>query len=93
MKIAIEVVHALTQEQSIVRLQMEAGATVADALAASRIFEGRPEIDPTGCKVGVWGRVVPRTHVLGEGDRVEIYRPLIADAKFVRREKARSRRV
>jgi uncharacterized protein len=92
MKIAIEVVHALTQEQTIVRLQMEAGATVADALAASRIFEGRPGTDGATCKVGIWGQVVPRAHVLREGDRVEVYRPLIVDAKSARREKARNRR-
>ena len=90
MTITIEVVQALAHEQSIVTLQMEEGATVADALAASRIFASPAGSD--ACKIGIWGRVVSRTHVLRDGDRVEIYRPLIADAKLVRREKARSRR-
>ena len=88
MSIEVEVVYAREREQAIYRLQLDEGATVADALAASGIFGREPELDASGCKVGVWGRVAARTQVLRDGDRVEIYRPLLADPKQVRRKNA-----
>ena len=91
MSIRVEVVYALAQEQAIVPLQLEEGATVADALAASGLLDRYRELDE-GARVGVWGRVAPRSHVLRDGDRVEIYRPLQADPKQVRRVRAVNQR-
>jgi putative ubiquitin-RnfH superfamily antitoxin RatB of RatAB toxin-antitoxin module len=92
MTVEVEVVYALAGEQTIAAVRLPDGATVADALAASGVFAKRPGLDAAACKVGIWGKVVPRTQVLRDRDRVEIYRPVVADPKALRREKARRQR-
>jgi putative ubiquitin-RnfH superfamily antitoxin RatB of RatAB toxin-antitoxin module len=93
-KIRVEVVYALRDEQMVVALDLEGGATVADALIAVR---GQMAIPGGFPDVGIWGvRVTPETG-LRDGDRVELYRNLVADPKQVRRsragvQRARSRR-
>lgn len=62
-------------------LDLEAGATVGDALAACGLDV------PEGGEVGIWGRRAPRSHVLRDGDRVEVCRPLVVDPKVARRER------
>lgn len=86
--IRVEVVYALPQLQRRVRLTLPAGATVADALQASGILALHPEIDPGRNKLGIYSRIVKSDEVLRDRDRVEIYRPLIADPKEVRRKRA-----
>ena len=78
----VEVVHALAEGAHAVTVTLPAGATVADALAAAG-FTSRAE------KVGIYGKVVPRTARLSDGDRVEVYRPLLVDPKEARRRRAR----
>ena len=86
----VEVVCALPERQFVVALQLPAGATVADALAASALA-GRPEVpDLARCAVGVWGEEVERSRRLQAGDRVEIYRPLIVEPREARRRAAES---
>ena len=67
---------------------MRHGANLADAIAASGIEKTFPELEVDPDRVGVWGRKAPLTQELRHGDRVEIYRPLIADPKEVRRARA-----
>lgn len=88
----VEVVCALPQRQWCVPLSLPAGATVADALAASGLAQepGVPEL--SHCAVGVWGEVVERGRRLRSGDRVEIYRALITDPREARRRAAESGR-
>jgi putative ubiquitin-RnfH superfamily antitoxin RatB of RatAB toxin-antitoxin module len=86
--LAIEVVYALPSEQRIVRVALPAGATVADAIAASGLPAAHPEIDLARNKVGVWMKLVKLDTPLRDRDRVEIYRPLIADPKAVRKQRA-----
>lgn len=86
MSICIEVVHALAQKQRRVSLDLPPGSTVLDAVQASGLLQSLPQLEP-GC-LGVWGRQVSAETRLRDGDRVEIYRPLIADPKEVRRERA-----
>jgi putative ubiquitin-RnfH superfamily antitoxin RatB of RatAB toxin-antitoxin module len=88
MTIRVEVVYALPDAQEVIPLTLGAGASVQDALDACGIFDRHPQIDARGCGVGIWGRVVDRSHPLREGDRVEIYRPLQADPKQARRARA-----
>lgn len=92
MTIHVEVVYALPAEQVIVPLELGEGASVQDALAASRIFESHPDIDRQACSFGVWGRKVEPGQVLRDRDRVEIYRPLVADPKQARRARAQAGR-
>jgi putative ubiquitin-RnfH superfamily antitoxin RatB of RatAB toxin-antitoxin module len=82
----IEVVFALPQKQQRVSLDLEPGSTALDAVRSSGLLQGSPGIDMAG--VGVWGRRVTPETKLREGDRVELYRPLIADPKEVRRVRA-----
>ena len=85
----VSVAVALPTRQEVVELDLEEGATVAGALAAARVAERYPEIALERCEVGIWSRACSRETVLREGDRVEIYRPLAADAKAMRRERAK----
>ena len=87
--ISVEVVLAMPGRQELVALEIVEGATLADAIAASGLpdmFEGF-EVDPS--MVGIFSEKASLDQVLRDGDRVEIYRPLIADPKEVRRQRAR----
>lgn len=86
--INVEVAYALPTKQTIVDIAIHENATVEEAINASNITEQFPEIDLKATKVGIWSRVVKLRDTLIEGDRVEIYRPLIADPKEIRKRRA-----
>lgn len=87
--IAVEVAYALPQHQELVRLGLPEGATVRDAILASGLLARYPDIDLDGRnKLGIFARLVSLDTVLRDHDRVEICRPLIADPKVVRRQRA-----
>jgi len=88
-RIRVEVAYATPAAQLILEVSLPAGSTVGDAIEASGIAARFPDIDPRA-RVGVWGKLSTREAVLAPGDRVEIYRPLIADPKTVRRERAKA---
>ncbi|PMX03405.1 RnfH family protein [Pseudomonas sp. FW215-R2] len=88
--IEIEVVYAAVDRQVLRTISVAEGATVRTALLASGIDAEFPELDLAGCPVGIFGKVVadPDVRVVQAGDRLEIYRPLLADPKEVRRLRA-----
>lgn len=86
--ITVEVAYALPHQQLIVPLKVKPGTTALEAIHASGILQKFPEISLEQTQFGVFGKVVKPDTVLRELDRVEIYRPLIADAKEVRRQRA-----
>lgn len=87
--IRIEVAYAKPDEQVIIPLEIEEQAiTAEDAIRRSGVLERFPEIDLQNGKVGVFSKLIALDHVLQSGDRVEIYRPLIADPKQARRKRA-----
>jgi uncharacterized protein len=88
LKISVEVVYALPEKQYLQKVSLEEGATVEQAIVASGLLKLRADIDLAKNKVGVWSRTVKLTDLLRDGDRVEIYRPLIADPKELRRQRA-----
>lgn len=92
MKIRVEVVYALPYAQDIIELELRQGATVADALAASRIQRSLPDNSFAGFRIGVWGVAVLPDTELRDRDRVEIYRGLVADPKQARRQRAGQQR-
>jgi putative ubiquitin-RnfH superfamily antitoxin RatB of RatAB toxin-antitoxin module len=92
-KIDIEVVYALPDKQTLLKQQVAAGTTVLDAIRASGILEKHPEIDIASSKLGIFGKLIKPDTVLREKDRIEIYRPLIADPKEVRRKRAEEGKV
>ena len=81
-------VYALPGGEDAVTLDMDPGATAVDAVLASGLLERHPEIDLRRQKLGIYGTVVPRDAPLRDGDRVELYRPLVMDAKEARRRRA-----
>lgn len=87
-EIDIEVVYALPQQQMLRQLSVPAGTTAGQAVALSGIGEGFPEINLAHNKLGIFGKLVKAEAVLRDRDRVEIYRPLLADPKEVRRQRA-----
>lgn len=86
--INIEVIYALAEKQEIVTLKLPLGATVKEAIEASGLLGKYPEIDLAKNKVGVFAKLSKPDMVLRDRDRVEIYRPLIADPKEVRKQRA-----
>jgi putative ubiquitin-RnfH superfamily antitoxin RatB of RatAB toxin-antitoxin module len=91
--IHVELVYALPEQQPLLRVQLDEGATVEDAIRASGILEAFPEIDHTRNKVGIFSKLVKLDEKVRDKDRVEIYRPLIADPKEVRRKRAEEGKV
>lgn len=86
--IRVEVAYATPESQSILSLEVPPGTTAEEAVRLSGIEEEYPEIDLGGSRMGIFGKLVKRGQVLQPGDRVEVYRPLTADPKVVRRELA-----
>ncbi|MDR2260192.1 MAG: RnfH family protein [Azoarcus sp.] len=87
--IEVEVVYALPHQQDVVRLSLPEGATVREAVESSGLLLKYPEIDvDSHNKLGVYAKPARPDTVLRARDRVEIYRPLIADPKAVRKKRA-----
>lgn len=87
--IPVEVAYATPVRQAVLQVVVPIGCTVAEAIEESGIRSQFPDIRIDPDAVGVFGRKVPLAHVLRAGDRVEIYRPLVADPKETRRRRAR----
>jgi uncharacterized protein len=87
-QLTVEVAYALPRRQLILDLRVAAGATAEQAIRASGILEQFPEIDLQHNKVGIFGKPCRLTDTLRDGDRVEIYRPLIADPREIRKQRA-----
>jgi putative ubiquitin-RnfH superfamily antitoxin RatB of RatAB toxin-antitoxin module len=87
--ITVEVVYAKPQQQALVTLQLPIGISAEQAIQASGLLNDFPEIDLTQTKIGIFGSVCDLGHILKQGDRVEIYRPLILDPKAARLQRAK----
>ena len=88
-RITVTVVYALPEAATEIEVKLIAGATVADAVERSGLAARHPEADIARRSVGVFGRRVDRRTIVADGDRVEVYRPLLADPKDARRKRAR----
>lgn len=86
--IRISVAYAGVHEQALVPLEAHTGISVREAIDQSGVLTRFPEIDLEVYRVGIYGRLTTLDQKLDEGDRVEIYRPLIADPKEARRRRA-----
>ncbi len=90
--IHIEVAWADPNKQILLALDVELGTTLLEAIALSGIREQVPDLDVDAAHLGVFSRKKSPEYVLREGDRVEIYRPLVADPKEIRRKRAAEKR-
>jgi len=84
----IEVAYALRHKQTLLNIEVDDNASVEDAILQSNILKKYPEINLKKNKVGIFGKMTSLDVKLREKDRVEIYRPLIADPKEVRKQRA-----
>lgn len=84
----VEIAYANPHEQVILTLRVEPGTRLEEAIKGCGILQRFPQIDLNNAKVGIFGKLASLDTTLQPGDRVEIYRPLIADPKEVRRERA-----
>ena len=86
--IRVEVAYATPRLQVIIPLDVEAGITLEQAIQQSGILTQFPEIDLNKNRLGVFSKICKKDQVLRDKDRAEIYRPLIADPKVVRKKRA-----
>ena len=87
-KTFIEIAYATPHKQIILEMEVDPATSPREAVMLSDIDEHFPEIDKQNCDIGIFGKPVKPDHVLENGDRIEIYRPLIADPKEVRKARA-----
>ncbi|MFA5530416.1 MAG: RnfH family protein [Thiohalomonadaceae bacterium] len=84
----VEVAYAKPERQFIIPVEVESGMTLRHAIERSGLLEKCPEIELASTKVGVFGKLSKLDKELRPRDRVEIYRPLIADPKEVRKQRS-----
>ena len=87
-KIQVEVVYGLPDKQELLSFSVNDGTSLEQAVYESGIIAVFPEIDLSIYKVGIWNKVEKLSYTLQDLDRIEIYRPLIADPKEVRKRRA-----
>jgi len=87
-QVAVEVAYALPERQTLLSLSVPVGSTVRQVIESSGILTSYPDISLDINKVGIWSRTVKLDDLVKNGDRIEIYRPLIADPKDMRRRRA-----
>jgi putative ubiquitin-RnfH superfamily antitoxin RatB of RatAB toxin-antitoxin module len=89
----VEVAYATPERQEIIPVEVEEGTTMLDAVRRSGIESHFSGLDPEQTDMGIFGKVVksPAEHVLRDGDRVELYRPLKIDPKQARLNRARKK--
>jgi len=88
--IKVEVAYAGVKVQKIISLEVEEGTSVYDTAVLSNIVDVFPEIDIQTIPMGIFGKGIrkPKEEIIREGDRVELYRPLVADPKVIRARRA-----
>jgi putative ubiquitin-RnfH superfamily antitoxin RatB of RatAB toxin-antitoxin module len=87
-RISVDVCYAMADRQEVVTVTLPAGSTLGQALEASGLLTKYPDIDVKKNKFGIWNKLAKLDAALRARDRVEIYRPLIADPKEVRKQRA-----
>lgn len=91
--IKVEVLYALPQEQTLLVVEVPQGTPLAEAVKISGMLEKYPAIDLATNKVGIFGKLSKLDTLLRDRDRIEIYRPLIADPKEIRKKRAEEGKV
>ena len=91
--IQVEVIYALPHEQKLLKVEVSQGTTLEGAIEISGILNKYPDIDLSSNKVGIFSKLSKLDVVVRDKDRIEIFRPLIADPKEVRRKRAEEGKV
>lgn len=91
-KLRVQVCYATAHEEVWRELEVEAGATIEQAIRRSGMLDALPGIDLAAHPVGIFAKKKPLDTVLRDRDRIEIYRPLVADPKETRRARAANKK-
>jgi len=86
--IVVEIAYALPERQTLLSFDVPLGTTLEQGIPLSGIAAIHPELELDAMKVGIFGKAAPRDQVLREKDRIELYRPLFADPKEIRKQRA-----
>lgn len=86
--IGVEIAYALPKQQTLLNFDVPLGTTLEQGITLSGIEAIHPELDVASMKVGIFSKITPRNQVLREKDRIELYRPLFADPKEIRKQRA-----
>lgn len=86
--IQVEIAYAKPDRQDVISVKLPEGSTIQQAIESSGLLQRNPEIDVAKAKVGIYGKLSKMDTIVRSRDRVEIYRPLIADPKEVRKQRA-----
>lgn len=89
----VEVVFALPERQSLMVLDVEPGTTALQAVLQSGVLTQYPDLEPSTLRLGIYSHAIAPDTPLRDHDRVEIYRPLLADPKLARRQRAAERKL
>ena len=89
--ISVELVYIETDSQNVIELYVDNGSSIEQAIHLSGLLTRFPEIDLAINKVGIFNKVKDLDTTLADGDRIEIYRPLLADPKEARRQRAKKK--
>jgi len=87
-QIFIEIAYATPENQIILEQEIEYGINSREAVQQSEINLYFPSLDKDSCELGIFGKAIRDDYILANGDRIEIYRDLIADPKEVRKRRA-----
>ena len=87
--VRVEVAFATRDDQVLIEVSVQEGTTVEQAIGASGLYRRFPDRDLRSCAVGVWGTLVDRERQVRDGDRIELYRPLLMDPREARRLRAK----
>ena len=90
--IDVEVACAVEDLQRVISLQLPVGSSLADAVSASFILQAFPSIDLAETRFGIYGQIMPQETPLKDGDRVEVYRPLLINPMEARRLRAKRKK-
>jgi putative ubiquitin-RnfH superfamily antitoxin RatB of RatAB toxin-antitoxin module len=90
--IRITVCYPLPGDPQLRELEVAAGTTLIEALTASGLPAQFPQLELSACKLGIYGKIREASTVLRDGDRIEVYRPLLADPKEARRRRVEKKR-
>ncbi len=88
----VTVVYAMPDRSRVLRVEVQAGATIGEAIAASGLLDAEPELRHVKLDAGVWNHRRPLGALVHEGDRIEVYRPLTVEPREARRIRAEVRR-
>lgn len=91
-KIRVEVLFAYPDKYFLKKIELDQPLSVQNVILQSGVLQKYTEIDLRENKVGIFSRPAKLTDLVADGDRIEIYRPLIADPKEMRRKRAESQK-